>query len=77
MTSEVTFITKETKEVTYVLNRAINRDGTRSFVYLYDENGNVVEKDVQTGFSDGINVEITDGLVEGDVVLIESKVSEG
>ena len=33
-------------------------------------------KEVTTGFSDGVNVEIIEGLSEGDVVLIESKVSE-
>lgn len=76
MTGDVTFVTKETKEVNYVSNRAIFREGTRSYVKMYDENGNVVEKDVVTGFSDGINVEIIEGLSEGDKVLIESKISE-
>lgn len=76
MTGDVTCVTKETKEVTYVSNRAIFRDGTRSYVKVRDENGNIVEKDVTTGFSDGVNVEITDGLSQGDTVLIESKGSE-
>ena len=75
MTGDVTCVTKETKEVTYVSNRAIFRDGTRSYVKVRDENGNIVEKDVTTGFSDGVNVEITEGLSQGDTVLIESKVS--
>ncbi|NLL80513.1 MAG: efflux RND transporter periplasmic adaptor subunit [Clostridiales bacterium] len=75
MTSEVTFITKETKEVLYVSNRAIKRDGSRSYVYIHDEEGNVTEKDVETGFSDGINVEIKEGLSNGETVLIESKVN--
>lgn len=76
MTGDVTCVTKETKEVTYVSDRAIFRDGTRSYVKVRDENGNIVEKDVTTGFSDGVNVEITEGLSQGDTVLIESKVSE-
>lgn len=76
MTGDVTFITKETKEVTYVLNRAIVRTGTKSFVKVKDSNGDIVEKQVTTGFSDGVNVEIIEGLSEGDIVLIESKVSE-
>ena len=76
MTGDVTCATKETKEGTYVSNRAIFRDGTRSYVKVRDENGNIVEKDVTTGFSDGVNVEITEGLSQGDTVLIESKVSE-
>ncbi len=76
MTGEVTFITKETAEVIYVPNRAITRDGTKSYVKMKDENGNLVKKEVVTGFSDGANVEIKEGLNEGDVVLIESKVSD-
>lgn len=76
MTGDVTCVTKETKKVTYVSNRAIFRDGTRSYVKVRDENGSIVEKDVTTGFSDGVNVEITEGLSQGDTVLIESKVSE-
>lgn len=76
MTGYVTCVTKETKEVTYVSNRAIFRDGTRSYVKVRDENGNIIEKDVTTGFSDEVNVEIIEGLSQGDTVLIESKVSE-
>lgn len=74
MTGDLTFITRETEEVLYVSNRAIFRDGTRSYVKIR-ENGSVKEKDVVTGFSDGENVEIREGLSEGDVVLIESRVS--
>lgn len=76
MTGDVTFITKETREVLYVSNRAIIREGTASYVKMKDENGQIRKQEVRTGFSDGINVEILEGLIEGDVVLIESKVSE-
>ena len=76
MTGEVTFVTKETQKVIYVSNRAIFREGTRSYVKVRDEAGKIQEKDVVTGFSDGVNVQITEGLAEGDIVLIESKVSE-
>ena len=76
MTGEITFITKESKEVLYVSNRAIIREGTASYVKRKDENGEIRKQEVTTGFSDGVNVEIVEGLSEGDVVLIESKVSE-
>ena len=76
MTGEVTFITKEIQEVTYVSNRAVVREGTKSYVKMKDENGKVVKKEVVTGFSDGVNVEIIEGLQEGDMVLIESRVSD-
>lgn len=76
MTGDVTFVTRESQEVTYVSNRAIFRDGTRSYVKVKDTSGRIIEKEVVTGFSDGINVEIIEGLSAGDVVLIESKVKE-
>jgi len=74
MSGEVTFITKEMREVDYVSNRAIIREGTQSWVKMRDAQGNIVKKEVVTGFSDGSCVEIREGLQEGDVVLIESKV---
>lgn len=76
MTGDITFITKENKDVLYVSNRAISREGTKSYVKVRDENGAIRRQEVTTGFSDGINVEIMEGLSEGDVVLIESKVGE-
>ncbi len=75
MTGEITFITKETKEVLYVSNRAITRKGNKSYVKVKDSNGNTKTQEVTTGFSDGVNVEIKEGLSEGDIVLIESKVT--
>lgn len=76
MTAQVTFITKQTKDVVYVSNRAITRDDGTSYVNIKDDNGKIVKKEVTTGFSDGNNVEIKSGLSDGDVVLIESKAAE-
>lgn len=76
MTGEATFVTKETKEAVQVVNRAIIREGTKSYVKMQDDSGEVITREVKTGFSDGINVEIIEGLSEGDVVLIESKVGD-
>lgn len=76
MSADVTFITKETKEVLYVSNRAVYRDGADSYVLLKTEDGGKVRQEITTGFSDGINVEVLEGLKEGDIVLIESKVSD-
>ena len=66
---------KEMEEVMYVSNRAITRSGTKSYVKVKDDKGNVKTQEVVTGFSDGVNVEIVEGLGVGDVVLIESKVA--
>lgn len=75
MSAEVTLITKEMKEAVYVSNRAIIRDGNKSYVKI-KKNGSIKKIEVETGFSDGINVEIKEGLSENDVVLVESKVSQ-
>ena len=74
MSAEATLITKKMQEVLYVSNRAIIRDGTKSYVKVKADN-NIKKVEVETGFSDGINVEITKGLSEDEVVLVESKVS--
>ncbi len=76
MTGDVTFVTKEMKEVCYVSNRAVFREGTKSYVKVRDDSGDIVKQEVVTGFSDGIHVEVVTGLSEGDIVLIESKVGE-
>ena len=75
MTGEITFITRESEEVLYVSNRSIIREGKKSYVKRKDEKGNIEKCEVITGFSDGVNVEILEGLNVGDIVLIESKVS--
>ncbi|MBQ5310899.1 MAG: efflux RND transporter periplasmic adaptor subunit, partial [Oscillospiraceae bacterium] len=58
MTGEVDFLEKQVSDVLYVnVNAVAFRDGV-SYVKVYDENRNVTEKPVVTGFSDGRNVEI-------------------
>lgn len=76
MNVKLTFLTKEIKEVTYVSNRAIIREDGKSYVKVRDENGRIKNINVETGFSDGINVEVVSGLEVQDTVLIESKVNE-
>lgn len=76
MTGDITFIEQEVTDVLYVSERAIYTEGKNSYVKVYDDNGNVKQIQVTTGFSDGTNVEIVEGLQEGDIVLIERKVAE-
>lgn len=75
MTGEITFITEETEEVLYVSKRAIITEGDTSYVKVQEADGTVRKVEVTIGFTDGVNTAITGGLSEGDVVLIESKVS--
>ena len=77
MTGEITFVTGETQEeVLYVSKRAVTTDGEKSKVKVRQSDGSVVEKVVVTGFTDGVNIEIKEGLSEGEIVLIESRVKE-
>lgn len=72
MSADVTFITEESAEVIYISNRAIISQGERSYVKIKDEKGNIAKKEITTGFTDGVNTEVKEGLEEGDIVLIES-----
>ncbi len=72
MSAEVTFITEESEEVLYVSKRAILEDGDSSYVKVRNAKGKIEKRKVTTGFSDGIHVEIVEGLTEGETVLIES-----
>lgn len=74
MTGNVTFIQKQVEDVVYVSNKAIINEGTSSYVKVKNEDGSTSKVQVITGFSDGVNVEISSGLEEGQTVLIESQV---
>ena len=73
MTAEVTFVTDEVSEVLYIPVRAVTGEDGEDYVTVR-ENGAIVRKKVTAGFTDGINIEIKEGLSEGETVLIESKV---
>ena len=76
MTGEVTFISEEIQEVLYVNKRAVITEGEDSYVKVKKADGSIEKRAVKVGFSDGINIEITEGLTEGETVLIESKLSK-
>ncbi|MDE6055667.1 MAG: efflux RND transporter periplasmic adaptor subunit [Lachnospiraceae bacterium] len=71
MTGDVTFWANERRKALYVPNKAVYTEGARSYVKMRNKKGDVVKKNVTTGFSDGNYVEITKGISEGDMVLIE------
>ena len=76
MTGEIAFIEKQAAGVLSVnVNAVTFRDGA-SYVKVYDDAGNVIEKEVVTGFTDGRNVEIKSGISAGDKVLAEIELSD-
>lgn len=76
MTGDITFVTEQSEETLYVLKRAVITDKNKSYVKVKEADGDIVKKQVTTGFSDGRYIQIVEGLMEGDTVLIESKVSK-
>lgn len=76
MTGDVTFVTKEVDNVIYVSDKAVKTEGTKSYVDVKNSDGTIDKREVKTGFSNGVNVEITSGLKEGETALIESQVSK-
>jgi len=62
-------ITKEKKDIPVLpLECVKNRDG-KSYVFLVREDGTVEEREVGTGISNDLYIEIVDGLSEGDIVV--------
>lgn len=74
MTGNVTFIAAQAKDVCYVSKKAVTTENHNTYVKVKREDGSVEQVQVTTGISDGINIEISDGVEEGDTVLIESQV---
>ena len=74
MTANVTFITKQVRDVLYVSAKAVTMDGANAYVLKKNADNSLERIQVQTGFSDGTYAEISGDLAEGDILLIESKV---
>ena len=75
MSGDITFIEGGVTDVMYTnVNAVTFRDG-KSYVKVYDENGQVIEKEVTTGFSDGRYVEITSGVSASEKLLAEIQLS--
>jgi len=69
----------ESKDSILVIKEALlqfNRITEKPFVELQNENGSFTKKNIEIGLSDGINVEIIDGVEEGDKIKVWNKASE-
>ena len=58
-------------DVLYVDTNAIETAGEETFVYILDENGLRVARTVTTGLTVNGFTEITEGLSEGDIVIVD------
>lgn len=76
MTADVTFVTEEAENVSYVLRKAVVEENGRS--QLYTKSGEeYVLTPVTTGFSNGAYIEVKDGINAGDRYYIRTLVREG
>ncbi len=53
----------------FIPERLVEFNEDKTFVEVKDENGVIIKREVEIGLSDGINVEIKQGLEEGDEVV--------
>src|SRR5258708_10339099 len=72
MTANVIFTVKEKKDVLVVPSEAVQQDGNRSFVLVpsSEPKGKPQTVTVETGITDGKQIEAVSGLKEGDRVLV-------
>ncbi|VAV85636.1 ABC transporter, RND-adapter-like protein [hydrothermal vent metagenome] len=67
------------KDSTFCIKEALlqfNRITEKPYVEILGENGKFKKKDVELGLSDGINVEILEGIEEGDKIKVWNKASK-
>ncbi len=76
MTATVTFIQKQTENVLVVSNKCIINENGKQYVKVKMDTGQIQQREIKTGFSDGFDVEVTTGIEEGEIVIIESAVMQ-
>jgi len=62
-------VIKKTENTLYIPERLVEMDDGKTFVEIKNVDGNIVKKEIKTGLSDGINIEVLEGLNEGKEVV--------
>ena len=74
MSVEVKLTRVDEKDVVSLSQNSLQyHDDNTAYIYVEDENGKMVEKTLTLGASDGVYVEITEGLSEGDKIFYPKK----
>lgn len=74
MSVEVKMISREApSSVSISVDAVRNRTNNEAYVLMRGEDGKEYEQDIKVGVSDGNYVQVTEGLNEGDVVLVSPK----
>jgi len=70
LTVTVSIVVEERSDVLLVPNGAITSRGQRSYVQAVSPDGTTEERSIQTGISDWQYTEVTDGLSEGEEIIV-------
>lgn len=78
MTVEAKVIKNQAENVVTIPIRALNfDDDNKAYVFIKNDNKEIVKKIVDIGLNDGIFVEVTKGLVDGQKIYIANESSSG
>lgn len=75
MTSSVTFVIKEVQDCLILPYQAVKLVKGKQVVTVLDQQGQQVEKPIKTGFTDGTNVEVLEGLRGNETVVYQRTVT--
>jgi len=53
----------------FIPERLVEFNEEKAYVEVIDDNGEIIKREVEIGLSDGINVEIKEGLAEGEEIV--------
>ncbi|MHA0856543.1 efflux RND transporter periplasmic adaptor subunit [Paenibacillus sp. CMAA1364] len=70
MTTFLTYLKKEKKDVLMVPNKAIFIDDGKQYVNVKSSEGEIEKRLVAGGLSNGVNTEVMEGLKEGETIII-------
>lgn len=69
LSGDADFIMEKKENALVVPKNALRNGGQRSFVYVVDNTGNIIKKDVKVGVRNSKFIEVIEGLSEGDQVV--------
>jgi HlyD family secretion protein len=75
MNASVTITVAQAQDVLLVAIQAVQTEGFQSVVEVLNDDGSTETVVVQTGLSDEMNIEITEGLEEGQTIIIPTRVA--
>jgi HlyD family secretion protein len=62
-------IIQKKEDILVIPERVVQFNEDTAFVEIKQPNGEIVKKTIKTGLSDGLNIEVAEGLTEGDLLV--------